>query len=91
MTVKYPVSSWCNSNVVHRYSRTVNMSTIVICPKCKQINIGSKLYCVNCQTSLIGIQRIQGESPLPDYTPAPAPEKQQEENETGKPPRKIKK
>ena len=68
-----------------------SMSTIVICPNCKQINIGSKLNCVYCQTSLIGVARIQGESPLPDYTPPAAPEKHQEENGTGVTTEKIKK
>jgi hypothetical protein len=67
------------------------MGTIVICPNCKEINIGSKLFCVKCQTSLIGIPRIQGESPIPDYTPPPAPEEHQEEKGKGVHPGKNKK
>ena len=44
------------------------MGSIVKCPQCGEINIGSKLYCVKCQTSLVGIPREQGESPLPEFT-----------------------
>jgi hypothetical protein len=61
------------------------MSIIVICPNCKQVNIGSKLICVKCQASLIGVQRTEGESPLPDFTPTPEPEEQWLKQGQGKP------
>jgi hypothetical protein len=44
------------------------VATIVKCPQCSEVNIGSRLYCVNCQTSLIGILREQGNSPISEYT-----------------------
>lgn len=43
------------------------MAYIVKCPQCGEINIGSEFHCVKCETSLIGIPREQGESPLPEF------------------------
>ncbi|HNE06467.1 MAG TPA: hypothetical protein PLT08_18205, partial [Anaerolineales bacterium] len=49
------------------------MGTIVKCPQCNEINFGSQLHCVKCQTSLIGIPREQGESPVPEFVSSPPP------------------
>jgi len=49
------------------------MGTIVKCPQCNEINVGSQLHCVKCQTSLIGIPREQGESPVSEFVSSPPP------------------
>jgi len=50
------------------------MGYIVKCPQCNEINAGSRLNCIKCQASLIGIPREQGESPIPEFSPPPSPE-----------------
>lgn len=50
------------------------MGTVVKCPHCNEVNVGSKLYCIKCQTSLIGIAREQGESPLSEFVIPPREE-----------------
>ena len=47
------------------------MGYIVKCPQCNEVNIGSLLHCNKCQTSLIGIPREQGESPIPEFVSPP--------------------
>ena len=50
------------------------MATIVKCPNCGEVNIGSQLACINCQTNLIGVAREQGNSPLGErFIPPPLP------------------
>ena len=49
------------------------MGTIVKCPQCNEINVGSQLHCVKCQTSLIGIPREEGESPVSEFVSSPPP------------------
>ena len=49
------------------------MGTIVKCPQCNEINVGSQLHCVKCQTSLIGISREEGESPVSEFVSSPPP------------------
>jgi hypothetical protein len=44
------------------------MATIVKCPECGEVNIGSQLLCKNCQTSLVGVPSEQGTSPLENPT-----------------------
>jgi hypothetical protein len=49
------------------------MGTIVKCPQCNEVNVGSQLHCIKCQTSLIGLPREQGESPIPEFVSPPPP------------------
>jgi hypothetical protein len=49
------------------------MGTIVKCPQCGEVNIGSQLHCAKCQTSLIGIPREQGESSISEFVSSPPP------------------
>ncbi len=42
------------------------MVEIVKCPRCKAVNIGSQLHCASCHTSLAGVPREQGTSPIPE-------------------------
>ena len=47
------------------------MGYIVKCPQCNEVNVGSLLHCNKCQTSLIGIPREQGESPISEFVSPP--------------------
>jgi hypothetical protein len=49
------------------------MAIIVKCPNCDEVNVGSQLHCVKCQTSLIGVPREDGESPLSQFVGASPP------------------
>ena len=51
------------------------MANIVKCPECGEVNIGSRLLCAKCQTSLIGVPREQGDSPLVKSTELTPPAK----------------
>ena len=58
------------------------MGYIVKCPQCNEVNVGSKLNCVKCQTSLIGVPRERGELIDSELTKPPAsqPENHREEH-----------
>ena len=54
------------------------MGYIVKCPQCSQMNSGSSLYCIKCQTSLIGIPREK------DLSTVEMPESKKVNNQTPK-------
>jgi hypothetical protein len=49
------------------------MGSIVKCPQCNEVNGGSLLHCSKCQTSLIGIPRVQVGPSIPEFVKPPIP------------------
>jgi hypothetical protein len=47
------------------------MGYIVKCPQCNEVNSGSVLHCSKCQTSLIGIPRVQVGPSIPEFVNPP--------------------